>query len=150
MQTLKQLFNLTQVSQKVHCHLAESACAQTLWQAVAPSHLLAYSHATRLTSGHILNVVASNGAVANKIKLLSASLLTKLQNLANTPEFQHASKVTVIKIKVQVNSSPVLHKRRPRRLTLNAANHLSNLIDELEESDLKDSLNKLISRYEHE
>ena len=126
--------------------LAKNALAhqhlQQLWQTATPTMLAETSFANSLDNG-LLTVYADSAIVANKIKLIHASLLTQLQNLQkNNPQFRDC-KVTAIGVKVQVKSRPKVAVKAPRKLSANAAYHLKALADDLGESELASKLNSL-------
>jgi len=115
---------------------------QTLWQHVVPSELAQLCTAQTL-SAEKLTVVAYSASAATKIKLLSARLLTQLQNLQKTdPKFKEC-KVTAITVKVQVKYTlPVTPKPR-RRVPLKAAAGLKTLANSLGDSELARQLQHL-------
>ena len=105
---------------KAHQHL------QQLWHATAPTIVAENSFVSNL-SNKLLTVYADSAIVANKIKLIQASLLTQLDNLQkNNPNFRDC-KVTAIVVKVQVKSIPKAVIKTPRKLSGSAAYSLKNL-----------------------
>lgn len=126
-------------------YAASANMAQQLWLAAAPTQISQHSHASSLNNG-LLCVAANNGAVATKIKLLEANLLSQLHNLTLTTPFSKGAKVTAISVKVQAKSSLIQPKKPQRKLTLQAASSLKNLADELEDSPLRAAISKLYQR----
>jgi Dna[CI] antecedent, DciA len=129
---------------QAHQHL------QQLWQAAAPQMLANVTFATSLNNGQ-LTVYADSAIVANKIKLMHASLLTQLENLQkNNPKFREC-KVTAIVVKVQVKSQPKAIVKVPRALSDSAANNLKTFAQDLlaknkGESPLAVKLKRLASK----
>lgn len=103
---------------------------QAFWQAAAPQILSQSSYVSGLNQGE-MTVYADSAIVANKIKLIHASLLTQLQNLQKNNPFYGECKVTAIKVKVQVKSRQKTVIKTPRKLSTNAANSLKNLAENL-------------------
>ena len=109
---------------QAHQHL------QQFWQAAAPKILAENSFVSGLNNGQ-LTVYADSAIVANKIKLMQASLLTQLENLQkNNLKFREC-KVTVIVAKVQVKSKPKAIIKAPRTLSTSAVNSLKVLAQDL-------------------
>ena len=109
---------------QAHQHL------QQFWQAAAPKILAENSFVSGLNNGQ-LTVYADSAIVANKIKLMQASLLTQLENLQkNNLKFREC-KVTVIVVKVQVKSKPKAIIKPPRMLSTSAVNSLKVLAQDL-------------------
>jgi hypothetical protein len=118
---------------------------QQFWQAAAPTILSENSFAGSITNDQLV-VYADSAIVANKIKLMQASLLTQLENLQkNNLKFREC-KVTAIKVKVQVKSRPKTIIKTPRKLSNNAAVSLKNLANSLGDSTLATKLNLLASK----
>jgi hypothetical protein len=103
---------------------------QQLWQAATPNLLSQNSFASSLSNGQ-LTIYANSSIVASKIKLTQASLLTQLQNLQLSDPLFRECKVTAISVKVQVKSRPKPIIKTPRKLSINAANSLKNLAENL-------------------
>ena len=103
---------------------------QQFWQAASPKILSQNSFASSLINGQ-LTLYADSAIVANKIKLTQASLLTQLQNLQKTEPLYKDCKVTAINVKVQVKSRPKPIIKAPRSLSINAANSLKTLAEDL-------------------
>lgn len=129
---------------QAHQHL------QQLWQAAAPQMLANVTFASSLNKGQ-LTVYADSAIVANKIKLIHASLLTQLENLQkNNPKFREC-KVTAIVVKVQVKSQPKAIVKVPRILSDSVANNLKTFAQDLlaknkGESPLAVKLKRLASK----
>ena len=129
---------------QAHQHL------QQLWHAATPTIVAENSFVSGLNN-KLLTVYADSAIVANKIKLIQASLLTQLDNLQkNNPKFREC-KVNAIVVKVQVKSRPKTIIKAPRKLSGSAANSLKNLAVSLlannkGESALAAKLNLLASK----
>lgn len=119
--------------------------AQRLWIAATPDLIGQFSRATSLKNSQ-LNVVADNGAVATKIKLLNTSLLTKLDNLTQSSQFGKGTKITAISVKVQAKSSLVKPAKPQRKLSSQASASLVSLTKTLNDSPLREALNRLAKR----
>jgi hypothetical protein len=118
---------------------------QQFWQTAAPKLVADNSFASSITNGQLL-VYADTAIVANKIKLIQASLLTQLENLQkNNPKFREC-KVTAISVKVQVKSRAKVTQKTPRKLSGSAANSLKNLANTLGDSTLATKLIQLASK----
>jgi hypothetical protein len=118
---------------------------QQFWQAIAPIAISQSSFASSLNNG-LLTICAQNSAVATKIKLTSASLLTQLQNLQQEDSLYKQCKVTGIKVKVQVKSEQKRLKPRPRKISSGAAATLQKLALTLGDSNLANILNQLANK----
>lgn len=117
---------------------------QDFWQAATPESISNHSYASNLNNG-TLTVLAFNNAVAAKIKLTSASLLTQLQNLQKSKSTYHY-KVTAIKVKVQVKSQQSRVSVEKRTLSGRAATTLRALAEDLGDSPLAEKLNQLADK----
>lgn len=115
---------------------------QQLWIAAAPELLSHHSYAGDLTH-HQLTVYTHSASVAAKIKLTSASLLTRIENLQNSDPVFKQCKVTGIRVKVQVKSQPSTTVKLPRSITPKAASHLNHLANQLGDSALATQLKQL-------
>lgn len=133
---LKHDQKLAQLSEK-----AQSLTAlRKLWDTVTPEALKQYTHACDIEHKR-LTVLASNAAVAAKIKLLLPSLLTKLQ--------KHGLEVTSIRVRVQVQSNTKKPMKIPRKLDTHAACQLENLANQIDNNpELTSILKKLARRSE--
>lgn len=110
---------------------------QALWRASVPAELRPHAQAAGLKHKRI-TVLADNGAVAAKLKLIAPSLLKTLQN--------KGLEVTSIRVEVQVKSA---RQRRPdtaRKINASAAASLLRLAQELPDSPLRAALERLASR----
>lgn len=126
-------------------HAESINIAQKMWVAATPNVISQYSRAISFKNGQ-LNVVADNGAVATKIKLLNASLLTQLDNLTLSSQFGRGSKVTAINVKVQAKSSLLNRAKPQRKLSKRASTCLESLSNNLSDSPLREALNRLAKR----
>jgi predicted nucleic acid-binding Zn ribbon protein len=147
MQKINALLNQTksESSNQLHRLVAQTEAhlvLQQFWQATAPLAIGQFSNANSLNNG-LLTVYAQNSAVATKIKLTSASLLTQLQNLQKEDSLYKQCKVTGIKVKVQVKSEQKRAKPRPRKISTDAAGTLRKLALTLGDSKLANKLNQL-------
>ena len=115
------------------------------WHAAAPQLLAQNSFASNLNNGQ-LTVYADSAIVANKIKLIHASLLTQLQNLQKNQPLFGECKVTAIVVKVQVKSRPKAIIKAPRKLSSNAASRLKHLAESLGDSPLATRLTSLANK----
>ncbi len=145
MQKINALFNknesdnqFKQLVAQANAHLTLQQC----WQAAVPKPISQASFASDLNNG-VLTVYAHSSAVAAKIKLTNASLLTQLQNLQKTDPAYKQCKVTGIKVKVQVKSQQKHVTPQARTLSRHAATTLRKLANDLGDSTLADKLNKL-------
>ncbi len=119
--------------------------AQKMWVAATPDLISQFSRATSLKNGQ-LNIVADNGAVATKIKLLNASLMTQLDNLNQSNQFGRGNQVTVISVKVQANSTLMRPAKPKRKLSKQASASLESLTNNLVDCPLRDALGRLAKR----
>ncbi len=151
MHQLKTLFSSNTGSDttliELNRHAQTINLAQKLWLAASPKQISQFSRAISLKNNQ-LYVVADNGAMATKIKLLNATLLTQLHNLTLSGPFSKGCKVTAIDVKVQAKSSLNKPKKPQRKLSRNASHSLSNLIENLTDSPLREALVKLAKRIE--
>ena len=112
---------------------------QQLWRAAAPAMLADNSFVGNIINSQIV-VYADSAIVANKIKLMQASLLTQLANLQKNNHKFSDCKVTAINVKVQVKSRPKIIPKASRILSNNAANNLANFAQTLLAKNKGDSL----------
>ncbi len=115
---------------------------QQFWQAAVPQAISISSHVGYLKN-QTLTVYAHNNSVAAKIKLISASLLTQLQNLQKTDPFYKPYKLTGIMVKVQVKSNKMPKNSAQRIISRRAAATIRELANELGEGALAEKLHKL-------
>jgi hypothetical protein len=115
---------------------------QTFWQSVVPKELASLTAAQALSTEKLI-VIAYNPSAATKTKLLSARLLTQLQNLQKTnPNFKEC-KVTAIVVKMQVKSATYGAPKPKRKVPLRASHKLKQLADALGDSELAGKLKHL-------
>ena len=126
-------------------HAELTNIAQKMWVAAAPNIISQFSRATSLKNGQ-LKVVADNGAVATKIKLLNASLLTQLENLNQSNHFCRDTKVTAISVKVQAKSTLIKRVKPQRKLSNRASASIESLCNNLVDSPLREALSRLAKR----
>ena len=126
-------------------HAKSINIAQNMWRAATPKVISQSSRATSFKNGQ-LNVVADNGAVATKIKLLNASLLTEFDNLRLSNQFSWGDKVTAINVKVQAKSTLLKRAKPQRKLSKQASSYLESLSNNLADSPLREALNRLAKR----
>lgn len=129
--------------------LARLAQANTLintfWQTSVPDYIASTSTASHIEDG-LLIVFASNASVASKIKLTQASLLKALENSQKTiNDFKHC-KVTSIRVKVQVKSTPKARPKRVIQLSLSGAQHIHRYAESIAGTPLGDILKKLAAK----
>lgn len=113
------------------------AALQQHYQLIAPHSLLQASRVMQL-HGQTLILSADNGAVAAKLRQISAKLISLFRT--------RGCEVTGIQIRVQVrvNTTPVTHI--PRTLGNNGRKELENLAANLQDSPLKTALRRLSRR----
>lgn len=121
----------------LNAHQAEAELAQQIWEAISPDTLFKISKATSIKH-KTLNVVTSHNAVATKIKLLTPSLLKKLEAVD--------IEVTAIKVKVQVKSNAPAKPKPVKKVSDCAAKSLLNFTETLEDGDLKTILAKIAEK----
>lgn len=118
-------------------HHAEIQAIQKIWEAIAPDNLAQLSRAASIKNQQ-LTLVTSSNAVAAKIKLLIPSLLILLE--------KKECKVTSIRVKMQVKSSPQRAIKPERKLSPHATHALKELLANLDNSPLKDIISRLAKR----
>jgi hypothetical protein len=133
---------LSVLAEQIH----EKELIKKLWHSATPIELSKTSYAALLEDGQLI-VYASNSATASKIKLSQASLLKALNNSIESYAQYSQCKVTAIKVKVQVKSTPAPSQRRTINLSSTGAQHLKHLADQLGESKLGNILNRLASKH---
>lgn len=123
----------------------EKALINAFWLTAVPDFLANHSTANILNDG-VLTVFVTNASVASKIKLMQASLLKALENSQKTlGQFKHC-KVTVIKVKVQVKSTPKPRTKRAIKLSSSGAQHLNRYANTIAGTPLGDILKKLAAK----
>lgn len=85
-----------------------------------------------------LTVAADNGAIAAKLRQMTADLAAQLQ--------QRGVEVTVIQVQVQVSAPPYIPPPKPRSLSQTGKSQLEKFADNLPDSPLKNALNRLTRR----
>jgi Dna[CI] antecedent, DciA len=115
------------------------------WQSAISPDLSKVSEANRIENT-VLYVTAFQSLAASKIKMLQASLLKALENSQNTDPQYKPYKVTSIKVKVQVKSSPRPLPKRVIPISASSAQHISAFADQLADSPLGDVLKRLASK----
>lgn len=123
----------------------EKALINAFWQTAVPDFLASYTSANALNDG-VLTVLATNASAASKIKLMQASLLKALENSQKTFDQFKLCKVTVIKVKVQVKSTPAPRAKRVIKLSSSGAQHLNRYANAIAGTPLGDILKKLAAK----
>lgn len=85
-----------------------------------------------------LTLGVDNGAIAAKLRQMTAELASQLQALG--------CEVTVIQVRVQVSAPPCIPPHKPLSLSPSGQNHLSDFADKLADSPLKAALERLAKR----
>jgi hypothetical protein len=106
-----------------------------LFVGICPQNLSGSTRVLGLKSG-ILTVSAKNPIFAAKLRQIVPTLIPQLRNAG--------CEVSGIRVKVQVSYEKAPTKSAPRKLGTPARRALKKLSDELEDSPLKASVNKLI------
>lgn len=101
---------------------------------VAPAYLAQSCTVLGLKFGS-LSIAAVNATVAAKLRQLAPELVVLLQN--------RGCEVSGIRVKVQVGYAPEPRRQRPRELSGTARNALNNFSDSLNESPLKQALQRI-------
>jgi len=123
-QELRALFSTVQTLTELQQHFSH----------VVPPHFAQASQILGLRHG-TLSIAMSNGALAAKLRQLAPEIVTKLQN--------RGCEVSGIRVKVQVNYTPVKPKPVPRLLTSTAQHELLTLSENLGDTPLRHALEKL-------
>jgi hypothetical protein len=110
---------------------------QREYESIAPLNL---THSSRVLWLHqqTLVIAANNGAVASKLRQMSAELISLFQ--------ARGYKVTLIQIKVQVTTPARIVPAEPRKLGKSALDALNKLDENLADSPLKSALRRLVKR----
>ena len=137
MQRLESLLRNSPELRSLAGQAGDIAQLQAFWSQAVPPQLRPYTHAGSLKHRRI-TVFADNGAIAAKLKMLSASLLKNLQN--------KGLEVTSIRVEVQVQSARREAPKQPRLVSAQAAGCLETLAEGLPDSPLKTSLQRLANR----
>lgn len=101
---------------------------------VAPAYLAQSCTVLGLKFGS-LSIATANATVAAKLRQLAPELVVLLQN--------RGCEVSGIRVKVQVGYAPEPSRQRPRELSRTARNALNNFSDSLNESPLKQALQRI-------
>ena len=110
---------------------------QRHYESIAPLNLTRSSQVLRLHQQTMV-IAANNGAVAAKLRQMSAELISLFQ--------ARGCEVTLIQIKVQVTIPPRITAPEPRKLGKSARDALNRLDDNLADSPLKTALRRLVRR----
>lgn len=110
---------------------------QRHYESIAPPTLTRSSQVLRLHQ-QTLVIAASNGAVAAKLRQMTAELISLFQ--------ARGCEVTGIQIKVQVTAPPRTVPSEPRTLGKPARDALNKLDENLADSPLKTALRRLVRR----
>ena len=137
MRRIRALFKDDTELQALISHAGSLAKLQKIWRDVVPQPLRAFTQAGGLKHRRI-TVLADNGAVAAKLKLLAPTLLKNLQI--------KGLEVTSIRVEVQVKSLVRSREKAPRLLSHNAAASLSGLAATLPDSPLRTALQHLAKK----
>ncbi len=82
-----------------------------------------------------LTVAADSGAIAAKLRQMTAELALQLQ--------QRGVEITVIQVQVQVSTPPITPPPKAPSLSQSGKNQLAQFADKLADSPLKTALNRL-------
>jgi hypothetical protein len=104
---------------------------------IAPARL---SRSSRVASleGTTLVIIADNGAIGAKLKLLAPTLVNGFS--------LNAQEVTALRIEVQANIAPISPAPRKKPLSAEARESLTTLQQNLPDGELKQALTSFISR----
>ncbi|NOT16093.1 MAG: DUF721 domain-containing protein [Methylotenera sp.] len=114
---------------------AQMQAAEKIWHEIVPENLAQYTQAISIKNQQ-LTLLATNNAVAAKIKLLSPSLLIKLE--------KQGCEVTAIRVKVQVKSNPPASSKPIKMLSREAVTQLNRLKERLSGSALGEAISRVI------
>ncbi|OGT24946.1 MAG: hypothetical protein A3K00_09570 [Gallionellales bacterium RIFOXYD2_FULL_52_7] len=120
---LRALLNTVQTLAELQQHFAH----------VVPHHFAQFSQVLGLRHG-TLSIATANGTLAAKLRQLAPDIAVKLQN--------RGCEVSVIRVKVQVTYAASPPKHAPRILTSTAQQQLHELSLSLNDSPLKQALEK--------
>lgn len=110
---------------------------QRLWEQVVPAALLRGCHVLQLEH-QTLTLAADNGVIAAKLRQLNTTLTSQLQ--------AKGCEVTVIQVRVQVNTPPFIPPPKPHLLSASGKNHLVEFAGKLADSPLKTALSRLAKK----
>ncbi len=136
-QRLKSLMSSNQELHALFTTVQTLTELQQHFSRVAPPHFAQASQILGLRHG-TLSIAMSNGALAAKLRQLAPDIVTKLQN--------RGCEVSGIRVKVQVNYTPVKAKSVPRLLTSTAQHELLELSEHLGDTPLRHALEKLAQK----
>lgn len=102
-----------------------------------PDELAKYCSAGKLIDGR-LSIYADNGAVASKLRQLSARILEKLKT--------RGLEVDALKISVRVNPVARIEKKPKQGMGPKGMESFRELVDSLDDSPLKSSIESLIEK----
>lgn len=114
---------------------AQMQAAEKIWREIAPHPLAQHAQAIAIKNQQ-LTLLVSNNAVAAKIKLLSPSLLIRLE--------KQGCEITAIRVKVQVKSTAPLPVKPIKTLSHEAISQLKKLEKSLFGSPLGDAISRVI------
>ncbi len=132
--------------QELFSYVNQLSKMQQTFVSIIPSYLAQSCNLGKISNGK-LTVLAENGAIASKLKLISPSLLLQLQKLGWD--------VTTIQISVQAhyyakNSQTFIKKERNEKkpkLSQTGIESLNQLANSLPLSELKNSIQSLLAKH---
>jgi hypothetical protein len=137
MQRLNKILSRETSLKSIAAQAEKLSAIQKIWAAIAPPPFDRECHTGLVKNGQ-LTLYTSSGALAAKLKMLSANLLKKLQ--------KHGLEVTSIYVEVQVKSQPRANARIRLPLSKKAASKLLEFAENLPESPLQQALGKMANR----
>ena len=137
MRKFRSLLNASPELKAIALQAEQVAQIQKKWAAIAPAPFNQHCRTGLVRSG-LLTIYTSCNAVAAKLKILTPSLLKKLQ--------KEGVEVTSICVQVQVESKPRMPTARRLHVSRAATQKLLGLAETLPESVLKTALEKLANR----
>lgn len=145
MLNLKTIVNKDARLRALSKQLHEHSQLQEFWQSATPTDI-AHKSAANDLKNEVLYISTSQPLVASKIKMLHASLLKALENSRYNNQHFNQYKVTAIKVKVQVKSTPEPLPSRLIPISPASAQHLRSFADKLAGTPLGEALKKLSSK----
>lgn len=115
---------------------------QQLWLLAAPE-FAAHSQAQSLDEGTLV-ISAYSGAIANRIRLLSPTLLLKIQEISQKSRQIKGLNLNAIKVKVQVKSPPPVKRKQIRPPSRQALSTLEACAEHIENPALQAALRQFI------
>ncbi|MGB5080463.1 MAG: DUF721 domain-containing protein [Burkholderiales bacterium] len=106
--------------------------------AVLPESLARWSSIANVKQGRVI-IFAANGAVAAKLRLLSPALLEQLS--------KRGTEVTGLEVRVQPSSPSLQAADKSAKMSSSGASSLEELCEQLPDSELKNAVGRLASRY---